>query len=79
MPAGIWLSLQHPLLTLYLVGVFLATFLWISPKVFRLIRLQVLALVALARRPAGRARAAAVAEPWRHSYEPAAATFRRSL
>ena len=66
-PAGIWLSLRHPLVTLCLVCIFLAAFLWISPKVFRLIKLQVLALVALVRKPAGPGRISGIAEsePWR--------------
>jgi hypothetical protein len=74
-PAGIWLSLRHPLLTLCLVGLFLAGFLWISPKVFRLVRLQVLALVALARKPVGGVRAMAATAPWGVVDEPAAAAF----
>jgi hypothetical protein len=60
-PAGVWLSLRHPLVTLCLIGIFLAAFLWFSPKIFRLIKLQVLALVALIQKPAGRARARDVA------------------
>lgn len=43
-PAGIWLSFTHPVLTLTLVLIFLIGFLWVSPKVFRAIRLQVVAL-----------------------------------
>ena len=65
--AGIWLSLQHPLVTLGVVGVFLVGFLWISPKIFRLIRLQVLAVAALIRGP-GRVGDAGVSGPW-HTFD----------
>ncbi len=43
-PLGIWLAFQHPLVTLTLVLVFLIAFAWASPKVFRLIRVQLAAL-----------------------------------
>jgi|ERR1051326_2233370 hypothetical protein len=43
-PFGLWLSFKHPIVVLALVCAFLLVFLWISPKAFRLIRLQLLAL-----------------------------------
>jgi hypothetical protein len=67
-PAGIWLSLQHPLVTLGVVGVFLVGFLWISPKIFRLIRLQVLAVATLIRGPSGRVGDAGASGPW-HTFD----------
>lgn len=43
-PAGLWLAVHHPLLVLGFVAAFVAIFSWISPKVFRLVRLEMLAL-----------------------------------
>jgi hypothetical protein len=43
-PLGVWLSLNHPGVVLGVVAAFLAVFLWLSPKVFRLIRVQIVAL-----------------------------------
>ena len=48
-PAGIWVSLKHPEVALGLVAVFLFLFLWIAPKIFRAVRLQLAALGALLR------------------------------
>ncbi|HBY61818.1 MAG TPA: hypothetical protein DEH78_18510 [Solibacterales bacterium] len=46
---GAWLAITHPLVTLTLVGVFVAIFAWLSPKLFRLLRLEWNALLALLR------------------------------
>jgi hypothetical protein len=46
-PAGMWVSLKHPEVALGLVGVFLFLFLWLAPKIFRAVRLQLAALGAL--------------------------------
>jgi hypothetical protein len=43
-PLVIWLALSHPLLTAVLVLIFLAGFFWISAKVFRLVRVEWVAL-----------------------------------
>ena len=43
-PVGIWLSLRHPEVTLGLVAFFLGVFLWLAPKIFRAVRLQLVAL-----------------------------------
>jgi hypothetical protein len=43
-PLGVWLSLKHPIFVLVLVLMFLAAFVWLSPRVFRLVRLQLIAL-----------------------------------
>jgi Domain of unknown function (DUF4126) len=43
-PVGVWLSMKHPLLVLVLVLIFLSAFAWLSPRIFRLVRLQVTAL-----------------------------------
>ena len=48
-PAGMWVSLKHPEVALGLVAVFLFLFLWIAPKIFRALRLQLIALGALLR------------------------------
>jgi hypothetical protein len=46
-PAGMWVSLKHPEIALGLVAVFLFLFLWLAPKIFRAVRLQLAALGAL--------------------------------
>jgi hypothetical protein len=43
-PVGIWLVFQHPGVVVFLMVSFLAVFVWLAPKVFRLIRMQLLAL-----------------------------------
>jgi hypothetical protein len=43
-PFGVWLSLSHPVLVLSLVLVFLGAFVWVMPKVFRSVRLELAAL-----------------------------------
>ena len=47
---GAWLSIAHPLLMLGVVAAFLAIFAWLSPKIFRLLRLEIAALLALGRK-----------------------------
>jgi len=49
-PFGLWLALKHPAVTLSLLGAFLAVFLWLSPKVFRFLRVELMALAWLVRR-----------------------------
>ena len=49
-PAGMWLLVQHPLVTLAFVGIFVALFAWLSPRVIRLITLSLTAMKALLRR-----------------------------
>jgi hypothetical protein len=46
-PAGMWVSLKHPEVALGLVAVFLLLFLWLAPRIFRAVRLQLAALGAL--------------------------------
>jgi hypothetical protein len=53
-PVGAWLSMTHPSLMLTFVALFLAAFTWLSPRVFRLIRLQLIALRMLLKRTPGR-------------------------
>jgi hypothetical protein len=48
-PAGMWVSLKHPEIALGLVAVFLFLFLWLAPRIFRAVRLQLAALGALLR------------------------------
>lgn len=44
---GLWLVTAHPLAALGLLGVFLGIFLWIAPKVFRLLKVELIAVSAL--------------------------------
>ena len=44
-PAGLWLVIAHPLITLGVAAAFLALFAWLSPKIFRLLRLELNALL----------------------------------
>mgnify|MGYP005847177415 CR=1 FL=1 len=46
-PAAMWVAFEHPRVMRGVVAVFLALFLWLSPKVFRAARLEVAALRAL--------------------------------
>jgi hypothetical protein len=43
---GTWLSIYHPYIALGVVLAFLAGFAWLAPKVFRLLRVELLAVVA---------------------------------
>ena len=43
-PFGVWLSLRHPQIVFGLVVVFLLIFIWVAPKVFRAVRLQLVGL-----------------------------------
>lgn len=47
---GAWLSLAHPVFMLGVVLVFVAVFLWLSPKIFRLMRVEAMAFLAMVRR-----------------------------
>lgn len=44
-PVALWFALRHPVLTLSLLAVFLAIFLWLAPKIFRFLRLEFTALL----------------------------------
>jgi hypothetical protein len=46
-PAGMWVSLKHPEVALGMVAIFLLLFIWLAPKVFRAVRLQLAAVGAL--------------------------------
>ncbi len=46
-PAGMWVSLKHPEVALGLVAIFVFLFLWLAPRIFRAVHLQVAALGAL--------------------------------
>jgi hypothetical protein len=46
-PAGLWIAFQYPLVALTLVSIFLALFLWLSPKIFRLLHVSWTALRSL--------------------------------
>jgi hypothetical protein len=56
--AGSWLALTYPLLTGSLAAVFAAAFLLLAPRLFRVLRAQLLALAALVRTALGGGRAA---------------------
>ncbi len=59
-----WLALEHPFLMLGVVAAFLAVFAWVSPKLFRLMRVECAALFAVLRRWFG----SPVAEPGREAH-----------
>jgi hypothetical protein len=64
---GVWLSLQHPVFMLGVVLAFLAVFLWLFPKIFRLMRVHSTAIAALLRKHLlGRQAAAHI--PARYAY-----------
>jgi hypothetical protein len=44
---GIWLLIKNPVFMLGVVAFFLLIFIWISPKLFRMIKVEILALLAL--------------------------------
>jgi hypothetical protein len=46
-PAGLWVTFEHPVAALTIVVTFLALFLWLSPKVFRLLHVSWTALRSL--------------------------------
>ncbi|MDP2997384.1 MAG: DUF4126 domain-containing protein [Bryobacterales bacterium] len=60
---GAWLSIAHPLLMLGVVAAFLAIFAWLSPKIFRLLRLEIVALWAVGRKYLAPSRPAAAPVP----------------
>ncbi len=43
-PFTVWMAMKHPIVAAVLVLTFLAGFAWLSPKVFRLLRLELVAL-----------------------------------
>ena len=49
-PAGLWVAFQHPSVAIAAVGVFLLLFLWLSPKLFRLLHVSWTALRSLIHR-----------------------------
>jgi hypothetical protein len=51
--AGTWLALEHPLIMLGIVAGFLVLFLWLGPKMFRLLKLEWTALASLVRGSGG--------------------------
>lgn len=50
-PFAVWLAVNHPLAASLLVALFLAGFAWVAPKVFRIVRLELVALRTLIARP----------------------------
>ena len=49
-PAGVWIVVRHPLIAFGIVAVFLGIFLWLAPKIFRLVRGQWIAISSFARK-----------------------------
>jgi len=47
---GSWLAFKHPVIMLAIIAVFLIAFSWFAPKVFRLMRVEYLATLALLKR-----------------------------
>jgi hypothetical protein len=52
-PAGLWVAFQHPAIAVAGVGIFLLCFLWLSPKLFRLLHVSWTALRSLIRKLTG--------------------------
>lgn len=52
-PAGLWIAFEHPILALSIVCAFLLLFAWLSPKIFRLLRVSWTALKGLIGRAFG--------------------------
>jgi hypothetical protein len=52
-PAGLWVAFQHPSVAIAIVSVFLLLFLWLSPKLFRLLHVSWTALRSLVHRWTG--------------------------
>ncbi|HYI94053.1 MAG TPA: DUF4126 domain-containing protein, partial [Bryobacteraceae bacterium] len=46
-PAGLWVIFEHPEISIAIVSVFLLVFVWLSPKIFRLLHVSWTALRAL--------------------------------
>jgi hypothetical protein len=46
-PAGIWLTMKHPVFTFSALAVFIAAFSWLSPRIFRSLRIECLAIGSL--------------------------------
>jgi hypothetical protein len=63
-PFGVWLSLSHPVFVLLVVLTFLTGFVWLMPKVFRSMRLQIAALLAWFRTGGRPRRGASLIEPF---------------
>ena len=61
-PVGVWIALEHPVASLTLVSIFLIVFAWISPKVFRALRLPLVAVWTWIAKP-GHSPAAASSRP----------------
>ncbi len=49
-PAGVWIAVGHPLIAFGIVAAFLGLFLWLAPKIFRLVRGQWIAISSFARK-----------------------------
>jgi hypothetical protein len=47
---GTWLAVMHPIVMLVIVAIFLAFFAWLSPKIFRLLRVELIATWSLAKK-----------------------------
>jgi hypothetical protein len=48
--AATWLTVTHPIVMLVIVLIFLVFFAWLSPKIFRLLRLELIAVLSLVRK-----------------------------
>lgn len=55
-PAGLWVAFQHPAVAVFGVSAFLLLFLWLSPKLFRLMNVSYTALRSLVNKWTGRPR-----------------------
>jgi hypothetical protein len=48
--AGTWLAVTHPYAMMVLVGIFLVLFAWLSPKILRSLRVEMIAVASLAKK-----------------------------
>jgi hypothetical protein len=62
-PFGIWFTLQNPILMLAIVIAFSALFVWLAPKLYRILRLEWTAFLALVRRWFGGGDATSITPP----------------
>jgi hypothetical protein len=49
-PVAVWMALSHPAITLGMVIAFLAVFAWLSPRIFRTLRVELTAFIAIVRK-----------------------------
>ena len=76
-PFGLWLTLKHPLVTCVAAGIFLTSFAWLAPKVFRLLYIEWLAFRSLFTRHFGERTMRQAAQGEGVLFTPASGALRR--